>query len=149
MKKRLSGSLSRFALQHGLLQQAGSQQHSAYATAAKASKSQKAQKPSEERGDPCMSKWLSILQPSPDTPAKLSPEELQIAAARAQEYSRRKMAAHRLNQQDLVNKIALKQAALAALPPELHTEASREEWVQFPLNRQPPYLTPPTQGMVE
>ncbi|KAK9840387.1 hypothetical protein WJX74_009062 [Apatococcus lobatus] len=96
-----------------------------------------------------MSKWLSVLQPRPSEAASASEEELLQGAQRAQEYSRRKMQAHRIQQQDLVNKIALKKAALEALPPTLRAEASQEVWVQFPMNRQRPYLTPPTQGFPE
>ena len=117
-----------------------------YATAAKSSKGQKAQKSGEERVDARMSKCLSVLQPRTTRPASHTEEELLQGASRAQEYSRRKMQAHRTHQQDLVNKIVLKKAALEALPPALRAEASREVWVQFPMNRQRPYLTPPTQG---
>ncbi len=146
MTRRLLGSLLSTLRQWNFVQQAHSQQHAFYATAAKANKSQKTQKPNEERADSRLSKWLAVLQPGPVQPASFSESELQARTARAQEYSRRKMAVHRLNQQDLVNKIALKQAALAALPSDLHAEASREEWVEFPMNRQRPYMTPPTQG---
>ena len=117
-----------------------------YATAAKSTKGQKAQKSGEERGDARQSKWLNILQPRPKEPASLSDEDILQGASRARDYSRRRMQAHRKHQQDLVNKIALKRAALEALPPALRAEASQEVWAQFPMNRQRPFLTPPTQG---
>lgn len=144
MKRSLTALFSQVELLSRLEPLASSR--ATYATAAKSTKGQKAQKSSEERGDARQSKWLNILQPRPKEPAGLSDEEVLQAASRAKDYSRRKMHAHRRHQQDLVNKLALKQAALEALPPALRAEASQEVWVQFPMNRQRPYLTPPTQG---
>ncbi len=146
MKKTCSRFALIFSRQCSLSKLAFNPQSGHFATAAKTSKGQKAQKSGEERGDARMAKWLSVLQTSPVQPANFSEDEISQRASQAQEYSRRKMAAHRIHQKDLVDKLALKRAALEALPPELRAEASQDIWVQFPMNRQRPYTSPPTQG---
>jgi len=74
----------------------------------------------------------------------LTPEEKAENARRAKEYSRLKMAEHRAWQQDLRTKLALKQAAIAALPEELRADCLTFDVSECPpLNRNIFTHTPP------
>ena len=68
---------------------------------------------------------------------------------RAKEYSRRRMAEHRAWQRDLTTKLRLKEAAIAALPPELQAAAREPDYTPFPANRQMFTDTPPIEGFGE
>ena len=77
-------------------------------------------------------------------PLPLTPEEKAENAKRAKEYSILKMQAHRAWQQDLKDKLALKMAAIAALPEELRQDCLTFEVSESPpLNRNIFTLTPP------
>jgi ribosomal protein S10 len=64
---------------------------------------------------------------------------------RAKEYSRLKMQQHRQWQIDLTTKLKLKQAAIAALPPDLQVAALVPDETPFPSNRQIWTDTPPVE----
>lgn len=66
--------------------------------------------------------------------------------SRAKEYSRHKMAEHRAWQADLTQKLKLKLAACAALPPHLRAAAEVPDDEPFPLNRHMWNETPPIEG---
>lgn len=74
----------------------------------------------------------------------LSEEQLESAAAMAKEYSRLKMAEHRLQRAGESARLKLKMAAIAALPAgQLQDAAMVPDLTPFPAGRMAPTLTPP------
>ncbi len=59
------------------------------------------------------------------------------------------MKQHRAWQRDLTTKLKLKEAAIAALPPELRAAAEVPDLAPFPANRQMWTETPPVEGFGE
>ncbi|GAB4821890.1 hypothetical protein N2152v2_008936 [Parachlorella kessleri] len=96
-----------------------------------------------------MQKLLKALEPREEEEVQMTPEDLAEAERRAKEYSRRKMAEHRAWQRDLTTKLRLKEAAIAALPPELQAAAREPDYTPFPPNRQMFTDTPPIEGFGE
>ncbi len=86
-------------------------------------------------GDTRLNTILAALAPKAAPPPPPTPEEAAADAARAREHSRRLMAAHRELQADLSTKLRLKQAAVAALPPDLRAAAEVPDLAPFPANR--------------
>jgi hypothetical protein len=87
-------------------------------------------------GDTRLNTILAALAPkAAPPPPPPPPEEAAADAARAREHSRRMMAAHRELQADLSTKLRLKQAAVAALPPDLRAAAEVPDLAPFPANR--------------
>jgi hypothetical protein len=99
--------------------------------------------PMDEK-DPVLQRVISLLAPQPRAPLEpMSPEAAAAARARAKDYSRRRMEEHIAWRRDLVEKLRLKQAALAALPRDLRAAADVEDLTPFPLTRHFLYDTPP------
>ncbi|KAI8464508.1 MAG: hypothetical protein J3K34DRAFT_526138 [Monoraphidium minutum] len=100
-------------------------------------------KPFDDK-DPLLQRVVSMLVPQ-ERASQLaeSPEAAAAAAVRAKAYSAAKMAEHKAWRSDLASKLALKRAALAALPPALRASAAVEDLEPLPLTRHALYETPP------
>jgi hypothetical protein len=121
------------------LQSPWSQQAAAFAKSAKS-------KPVDYgSSDDKLQIMLRALESQTVEPLDLTPEEREEAARRAKEYSSRKMRQHREWQADLSMKLKLKQAAIAALPPDLRAAAMVPDLEPFPLNRWIWTETPPVE----
>jgi hypothetical protein len=96
--------------------------------------------------DPLLQRVVSLLVPQARAPAAAveAPEAAADACARAKAYSGAKMRAHRAWRAGLHEKLQLKRAALAALPPALRGSAAEEDLEPFPLTRHALYETAPS-----
>lgn len=86
---------------------------------------------------------LKALEPHPVKPLDMTEEELEQAAQRAKEYSRKRMHEHRQWQIDLTTKLRLKKEAIQALPDDLRAAAMVPDYELFPTNRLMWTETPP------
>jgi hypothetical protein len=93
--------------------------------------------------DPLLQRVLTMLVPQDRSPPAEAPEALAANQAHAKAYSSRKMAEHKAWRAGMLDKLRLKQAALAALPPALRLAAAQEDLEPFPLTRHALYETPP------
>lgn len=138
---------------HQLQQQRGAAKKKAQATG-KAAKGKKGQqqpakkqkqkmdsKPFDEK-DPLMQKLIAMLVPAAEQLPRTADVQRE-AAARALEYRRQHNKQHKAWSADLRTKLALKTAALRALPPDLRAAALEEDLTPFPLTRHFLYDSPP------
>eukprot|EP00899_Mesostigma_viride_P020792 jgi/Mesvir1/28714/Mv19684-RA.1 len=72
-----------------------------------------------------------------------TPEELKEAEEKVKNYCRMKTRQHNHMMKDIANKLKLRDAALAALPPSLRRAASEPDFTPFPGKRLPITDTPP------
>lgn len=98
-------------------------------------------KPFDEK-DPLMQKLVGMLVP-PAEPQPRSEAQQEAIIARAKKFSRQRMWEHMAWKRDLNAKLALKKAAIMALPPDLRTAALQDDTAPFPLTRHYYYDTPP------
>lgn len=112
------------------------------AAPAKKSKQRMETKPFDDK-DPLLQKVIAMLVPPAAEPPARSRAEQQELVARVKEFSRARMQQHAAWQRDLGTKLALKRAAIQALPPKLRAAALREDRSPFPLTRHFLYDVPP------
>lgn len=108
-----------------------------------------ASKPFDEK-DPLNQRLVAMLLP-PRPPARAPETESQRAEAESREkaYARMRRAEFNAWRGALADKLALKKAALAALPDALRVEALREDLAPFPLARNALFDAPPSAYMEE
>jgi hypothetical protein len=98
-------------------------------------------KPFDEK-DPLMQKLVAMLVPAAE-PVPRTHQQQRAAAAAAFQYRRQQNLRHMAWSADMRKKLALKAAALKALPPDLRAAAAEEDLTPFPLTRHFLYDTPP------
>lgn len=116
-------------------------------TTSKKSRMRMESKPFNDK-DPLNQRLIAMLAPAatgrPAGAAAAAPaEEDAEAQQRLKEFTRQRMREYVAWRRDLHNKLRLKQAALAALPPELRAAAAEEDTTPFPLTRHFLYDSPP------
>lgn len=113
----------------------------AHASASSASASAAAEGKKAGKGGAAADKAAAAAAEAEAEEAAAAAQE--AAAERAKRYSGLKMAEHKAWRRDLSEKLALKRAALRALPPDLRRAASVEDLAPFPLTRNFLFDTPP------
>lgn len=108
---------------------------------AKKSKQKMDSKPFDEK-DPLMQKLVAMLVPAKE-PQKLTPLQQQAARDAFSAFRQQHNRQHAVWAADMREKLALKAAALKALPPDLRKAASEEDHTPFPLTRHFLYDSPP------
>lgn len=114
----------------------------------KSSKVRMASKPFDER-HPLNQRLVAMLLPNRPPPLEETEEQRAEAIAREKEYARMRRLEFNAWRGDLAAKLALKKAALRALPDALRVEALREDLAPFPLARNALYDAPPAAYMEE
>lgn len=92
--------------------------------------------------DQFLQKLVTMLVPAQE-PLRRNEEQQQEAVLAAKEYRRRHNQRHKAWSADMRVKLALKLAALNALPPDLRQAAREEDLTPFPLTRHFLYDSPP------
>lgn len=110
-------------------------------TGGKKQKQKMDSKPFDDK-DPLMKKLIAMLVPAAEQLPRTAAEQ-QAAAARALSYRRQHNKQHMERSADLRTKLALKTAALQALPADLRAAAMEEDLAPFPLTRHFLYDSPP------
>lgn len=98
-------------------------------------------KPFDDK-DPLMQKLVAMLVPAREQ-REYTPQQHRAVAAAVRELQRQHNVQHQEWAADMRIKLALKTAALQALPPDLRKTAAEEDLAPFPLTRHFLYDSPP------